>query len=231
MSTVITPSAPAIPSSLLPEGWMLSIPASAHTLAGFRAWVPTLPERTRVTFFEGEVLLDMSNEDVVYHTKVKGEIFSKLYQLCRQLDLGEVYQDGSLLINKRAKVGNNPDALAALWASIDSGRFREIERNGKFPELEGTPDWVLEVVSPNSVAKDTKLLRKAYHTAGIPEYWLVDARRSPIDFSVLHWRKSGYVAAPSRGEWQASKMFGREFRLVRSMDRRGRIVFSLEIRS
>jgi Uma2 family endonuclease len=173
----------------------------------------------------------MSNEDVVYHTRVKGEIFSTLYQLCRKLDLGEVYQDGSLLINKRAKVGNNPDAVAALWATIDSGRFREIERSGKYPELEGTPDWVLEVVSPNSVAKDTKLLRKAYHAAGIPEYWLVDARRPQVDFSVLHWRKSGYVAAPSRGGWQASTVFGREFRLVRSTDRRGRIVFSLEIRS
>jgi Uma2 family endonuclease len=230
MSTVVTPSVPATRSSLLPEGWMLSIPASAHTLDGFRAWVPTLPERTRVTFFEGEVLLDISNEDVVYHTKVKGEIFSTLYQLCKQFDLGEVYQDGSVLINKRAKVGNNPDAVGALWPTIDSGRFRVAERNGKYPEMEGTPDWVLEVVSPISVAKDTKLLRKAYHAAAIPEYWLVDARRAEIDFAVLHWRKSGYVATPSRGGWQASAVFGREFRLARTTDRRGRISFSLEIR-
>ena len=187
----------------------MSIPASAHTLAGFRKWIPSLPERTRVTFFQGEVILDMSNEDVVYHTKVKGEIFSTSVPILnKEVDLGEVYQDGSLLIDKRAKVGNNPDAVAALWSTIDSGRFREIERHGKYPELEGTPDWVLEVVSPNSVAKDTKLLRKAYHAAGIPEYWLVDARRPQVDFAVLHWRKSGYVAAPSRGGWQASTVFG-----------------------
>jgi Uma2 family endonuclease len=36
-------------------------------------------------------------------------------------------------------------------------------------ELEGTPDWVLEVVSQSSVAKDTKWLRESYHKAGIPE--------------------------------------------------------------
>jgi Uma2 family endonuclease len=172
----------------------------------------------------------MSNEDVVYHTQVKGEIFATLYHLCKQYDLGHVYQDGSLLINEEAGVGNNPDAIAALWSTIESGRFRVTERNGKYPEMEGTPDWVLEVVSPSSVGKDTKLLRKAYHAAGIPEYWLVDARKPEIDFAILEWSETGYVTAASRDGWQTSKVFGREFRLLRKTDRRGEIAYSLEMR-
>jgi Uma2 family endonuclease len=220
-----------IPLPSHPDGVVLvSIPTSAHTFDGFREWIPSLPEKTRVTFFQGEVLLDMSNEDVVYHTKVKGEIFSTVYQLAKQLDLGEVYQDGSLLSNVDANVSNNPDAVAALWATIESDQFRVVERNGKYPEMQGTPDWVLEVVSPSSVAKDTKFLKSAYHAARIPEYWLVDARRVDIDFAMLHWSESGYVPAPSRDGWQTSKVFGREFRLIRTTDRRGAMAYSLEIR-
>ena len=51
-----------------------------------------------------------------------------------------------------------------------------------------------------------------------------------IDFEMLHWNDSGYVAAPSRDDWQASKVFGRQFRLIRKKDRRGAIVYALEMR-
>src|SRR4051812_32768344 len=95
---------------------VLTIPASAHTLEGFLTWVDTLPEKTRVTFFEGEVILDMSNEDPEFHVKVKGVIFATLYQLIVEGDLGEIYQDGLLLTNPKAKLSNNPDCLAALWS-------------------------------------------------------------------------------------------------------------------
>jgi Uma2 family endonuclease len=234
MSTGLLPERSSFqsrPPRAWPDDLLLTIPASAHTLAGFRAWVPTLPERTRVTFFAGEVLLDMSNEDVVFHTKVKGEIFAVLYQLNKEINFGEIYQDGSLLTNVTADVSNNPDAVAALWKTIDEGRFRVVERAGHFPEMEGTPDWVLEVVSPSSVGKDKKLLRTAYHAAGIPEYWLVDARGPEIEFTVLQSNESGYVAATNDEGWQASKIFGRAFRLMRTKDARGFFIYDLQVRA
>ena len=38
----------------------------------------------------------------------------------------------------------------------------------------GAPDWVIEIVSPGSRARDhmTKLFK--YRTAGVREYWIVD---------------------------------------------------------
>jgi len=51
-------------------------------------------------------------------------------------------------------------------------------------ELEGTPDMVLEVVSASSVVKDTETLLQLYWQAGIPEYWLVDARGEALEFTV-----------------------------------------------
>ena len=64
-------------------------------------------------------------------------------------------------------------------------------------------------------------LRAAYHKAGVREYWIIDARGDEIDFQILHWRKTGYAAAPRKAGWQRSRVFGRSFKLTRSRDRRG----------
>src|SRR5437867_1936974 len=47
-------------------GACLRIPPSAHTLAGFRAWLDAddFPDKVRVTFLEREVLVDMSKEEL-----------------------------------------------------------------------------------------------------------------------------------------------------------------------
>jgi Uma2 family endonuclease len=96
--------------------------------------------------------------------------------------------------------------------------------------IEGSPDWVLEIVSAWSVEKDTRDLRRAYHAAHIREYWLIDARGEDIHFQVLHWRKSGYAAAPNKDGWSASRVFQRQFRLTRQPDRRGAWKYRLESR-
>jgi Uma2 family endonuclease len=94
-------------------------------------------------------------------------------------------------------------------------------------EIEGTPDMVLEVVSTRSVRKDTKVLRGLYAKAGIPEYWLVDARKDPPQFDVLHWTGRGYTATRRKQGWLKSKVFGRSFLLESRPDRLGNSQFLL----
>jgi Uma2 family endonuclease len=94
----------------------------------------------------------------------------------------------------------------------------------------GTPDWVLEVVSDSSVEKDTEQLREAYHRAGIPEYWLIDAWGDKIDFTILIHRKPGYGAAQVKNNWQRSKVFGRDFCLTRKEDEFGLWEYTLALR-
>src|SRR5436189_5367215 len=110
----------AIPASFSPHATsgvdgILHIPPSAHTLDGFRAWAETLPEKTTMTFLNGEVFVDVSKEDIETHVKVKGELFAVLYQLAREFDFGRIFQDGILLTNKAAGLSTNPDAVAASW--------------------------------------------------------------------------------------------------------------------
>lgn len=37
----------------------------------------------------------------------------------------------------------------------------------------GAPDWIIEILSPRTAAKDQKEKRDAYERAGVREYWLV----------------------------------------------------------
>jgi Uma2 family endonuclease len=87
------------------------------------------------------------------------------------------------------------------------------KRPGQYMELEGTPDWVLEVVSQPNVAKDTEWLRESYHRAGIPEHWLIEARFDELSFQVLRRRRDRFAAMAARGGWYRSQVFDHSFRL------------------
>ena len=200
------------------DQWGFRIPTSAMTLAGFRTWATSdqFPEGIRAAFIGQEIFIEMSNEEPQTHVAVKDEISRVLKNLNREHKLGKFYGDGVLVSNEEASVSNNPDASFFTLESFRSGRVRLVpkpDKEDRYREVEGTPDWVLEVISDSSVEKDTEKLRQAYHRAGIGEYWLIDARGDAIDFQILYHSKDGYEAAPQRGNWQESRVFGRSFRL------------------
>ncbi len=209
---------PAPPASLARCAIVLDdreviIPPSAYTLAGFRAWAKSdqFPERGRFSFIANELFIDMSPEELQTHGKVKAAVGYAIYALIEDRNLGEFYPDRTLLTNEAADVSTEPDAAFAKWETLESGRVRLVPREEepeKFLEVQGTPDWVLEIVSNTSVRKDTRQLREAYYRAGIPEYWLIDARGNEIDFQILQHTEAGYVATPARG------VGGRRFRVA-----------------
>jgi Uma2 family endonuclease len=212
---------------------LVHIPRSAHTLAGFREWVLSeeFPEKLRVTFLRGEVYLDMSKEAIRTHAAVKTPVAVTLGNLNDEIDFGDLYINGVLVTNKAAQVSNNPDMVAVFWETLESGRVRYVAKKEHEMEIEGSPDWLLEIISDSSVFKDTQQLRTAYHEAGVREYWLIDARGDEIIFQILHWRKNGYVAAPNKDGWLRSRVFGRDFRLTRKRDRRGAWKYDLHVRT
>lgn len=244
MSTVPRPSRvaqpPAIqarPLTLVTDDWTLVVPPEAMTMEGFREWATAddFPERMRVSYLNGEIILDMSNEEINAHVGVKTELNGVLGPLVKRERLGRYFSDGVLLTNVSAEVANNPDALFLSKDTLDSARAKLIPKKGAehlYRELEGTPDWVLEVVSEGSLTKDRVRLRAAYHKAGIPEYWLIDARHeAKLDFQILMRRKAGYVAATAdRDGWRRSKVFGRSFRLERVLDEFGLWEYTLHVR-
>lgn len=212
----------------------IRIPASAMTLAGFRAWATSdeFPEKLCASFINQEVVIDMSPEELETHNKVKTRVVSTLDALNEKLDLGELFSDRARVSNTAAGVSTEPDAAFVSWASFEAGRVRLVPRKDRpdqYMELEGTPDWVLEVVSRWSVPKDTEWLRTAYHRAGIPEYWLIDAQYDEVSFQILRRRRDRYVAVASRDGWHHSTVFARSFRLDRRKNRMARWTYTLEV--
>ena len=215
---------------------IISLPASAATLDGFRAWTHSdrFPERGRISFIDQEIVIDMSPERLDTHNKVKTEIIRMLANLNVERDLGNLYSDRTSLANEEVELSTEPDATFATWMSFEAGRIRAVPSESSdrdFIELAGTPDWVLEIVSPGSVHKDTRQLREKYYRAGISEYWLIDARGRTILFDVLHPGTDGYVRGPRRGGWRRSLVFARLFRLTRRRDRLGQWQYRLEVKA
>jgi Uma2 family endonuclease len=87
----------------------------------------------------------------------------------------------------------------------------------------------LEVVSAKSVRKDTRELRSLYWRAGIPEYWLVDARGRTPRFDILRHGARGYTTTRSRRGWLRSIVFGRSFQFTQQTDPLGNPQYTLAV--
>jgi Uma2 family endonuclease len=211
-----------------------SIPPTAYWLAGFREWAlsDNYPERGQITFSPDELIIDLSPELFETHNFIKVEIGFVLYGLIRPQRLGDFFADRALYTNVSANVSTEPDSIFVSNESLESGRCQLLEsaRAGINKELVGSPDWILEVVSPTSVKKDKELLPAAYFRAGIGEYWLVDALGDDIDFQILVPGKESFVAVEPSGGWLASPTFNRSFRLTREKNKFGSWRYTLQMK-
>jgi Uma2 family endonuclease len=228
------PGATVVPRIWSDDAPPIRIPVSATTHAGFRAWATSdaFPERLRASFINQEIIIDMSPEELETHNKVKTTVVGAIDFLNRRLDLGELFSDRTLVSNRAAGLSTEPDATFVSWSSFDAARVRLVPRKkrpGQYMELEGTPDWVLEIVSQSSVAQDTEWLRESYHRAGIPEYWLIDARFDELSFQVLRRRRDRFAVVAARGGWCRSQVFGHSFRLERQKNKIGRWSYTLGV--
>jgi Uma2 family endonuclease len=212
------------------------IPRQAtRDLAGFRSWAvsPCFPERGRIDFLAGDLEVDMSPEDLHTHGVVKSEIATILHSMVAHAGLGEVYIDRARISNPGADLSVEPDVVVIFWETLDSGRLRYVPAASGEPdryiEMEGAPDVVVEIVSSSSENKDLVRLPPLYAAAGIPELWLVDARKKAIRFDIHSLGSDGYeIVKPDAEGWRPSPRLGRRFRLGRREMRPGRWIFRLE---
>lgn len=208
----------------------IRIPSWVNDLESFRRWSRTddYPERGWVSFLDGEIWVDMDMEQLFTHNQVKTEFTIVLGGRTKDEELGYFFSDRALLSNESANLSTEPDGTFCSFDALEERRVYLVEglEEGHV-EIEGTPDMVLEVVSRHSVRKDTKILRNLYWRAGIPEYWLVDARKTPVQFDILRWSERGYSATRRRQGWLKSKVFGRSFLLETKSDRLGHPQFFL----
>ena len=228
-----TAAVESVPVTFVVDSQSVTVPRWVTDIDSFRDWLDEedVPEKLRAWFLKGKVWVDMSREQLDSHLDVKAEFTGVLRALAKAAKSGRVYPDGVLLTNRPAGLSGNPDMVFVSNEAVEAGRVKRVPgKEGGFVELDGTPDMVLEVVSDSSEKKDNQTLREAYWEAGIPEYWLVDARGDDIEFDILKRGPKGYTATRKAGGWVKSAVFGRSFRLTRGTDRGGNPRFTLDVK-
>ena len=200
----------------------------------YRRWAKSdeFPQRGRFAFFNDAVWMDTDMEHAYSHNFVKAAISSVLNLIVVNEDLGSFFVDGMLMSNLEIGLSTEPDGAFVSHERFERGLVRGIGGQGDdYIELVGAPDMVLEVVSRYSAKKDKRDLKELYWQAGIPEYWLVDARSDVLKFDIFRHGATAYEpTTPDADGYFRSEVFNRSFRLVRGVNRAGEPKFTLEAR-
>jgi len=209
------------------------VPEWVIDLNSFNRWLeePDFPEEGRIDFLQGEIWIDMSEEEVWSHNQAKAEFTVVLGGLAKAERRGRFFPAGFRFQHPEAELSVVPDGVFICNDTFQTMRVTLAQGSaGTDMRVVGSPNMVLEVISASSVGKDTQRLRELYWKAGVREYWLVDARKQGLTFTILRHTARGFVATPSRDGWLKSAVFGKSFRLTRAADELDHPTFALELR-
>ena len=201
----------------------------------FCRWVGSadLPEKLSVHFIRGEVWVDLSMEEMFSHNQVKTALGITLGALIQEGHLGIYTTDGMQFASESAGIVTNPDAMYLSNESLRTKRVGFVagkKTSATATRIVGIPDLVIEVISPSSEDKDTEWLMSAYWNAGIPEYWLVDARDDELGLKIYKRGLKGYPEPRRVDGWSKSAVLKRSFRLTSTTGPHGYPVYHLEHR-
>lgn len=213
----------------------LRIPANAYELQGFRTWAHSdrFPATGRIDYLGGDVEVEVSPEDLHTHGTVKTAIAAELFGRIARPGRGFVFVDRTRVTSPISQLSVEPDVVVVLFTSLDKGKIRQMPASakgeGRFIELEGAPDLVVEVLSDSSVHKDTERLPPRYARAGVGELWLVDARGEDVRLEVRVLEGSSYrIAEPDSEGWAKSTFLDGRVRLTRQATPHGGWLYQLE---
>ncbi len=212
----------------------VEIPLNLSSLADFRRWAQSgdFPDWGRIDYVAGRIEVDMSPEDFFCHGTLKTELVRVLAGSVKRGDLGHLVTDRTRVSSVEAGLSAEPDLVFISHEALESGRARLVPKvggaPGRYVELEGAPDLIVEIVSDSSVGKDTRRLPRAYFEAGVTEFWLADARGENLAFQIHQRGESGYQAVGADPDgFQASAVFECSFRLDGARDPKGNWSFDL----
>lgn len=143
----------------------------------FLAWTD---EDTHAEWVDGKIIMTMPAS--VRHQDIKYFLMALLRGFTRQNKLGKVIDAPFLMRLAFRPSGREPDIL-----------FIEQRHLARLHEtyLDGPADLVVEIISPESVARDRGDKFVEYEQAQVKEYWLIDPVRTRAEFYVLD-RKGHY---------------------------------------
>jgi Uma2 family endonuclease len=129
---------------------------------------------------------------------------SSLRMFAEAHDLGTVIAAPFLMRLEPRPSGREPDVLFVAAANLE--RLTE-----KY--LDGPADLVIEIISPESRARDRGEKFYEYEAARIPEYWLLDPERKQAEFYRLDENGIYQPALPAEGVYESRALPGLELQV------------------
>ena len=162
-------------------------PKAKMTYEEFLNWCD---EDTLAEWVDGEII--MVSPASKRHQDIAGFLYKALDLYVQVHDLGEVVQAP---FQMKLEHGREPDLL--FIAKEHLGRLRE-------NYLDGPADLVVEIVSPESAARDRGEKFYEYEAGGVREYWLIDPLRQQAEFYYLAEDERYRLAPPDeQGRYRA----------------------------
>jgi Uma2 family endonuclease len=167
------PATPGVATAVqdVPLGDRKTPPPGRVTWEEFLAWCD---EDTRAEWVDGRVIV--MSPSSTEHIQVIFFLSRLLIEFVEARDLGEIYLFEYLMRLETRPSGRVPDIAFIAREHLD--------RAGA-TYLNGPADLVVEVVSPDSDARDHGDKFVEYEAAGVPEYWLIDPIRRQATFYAL----------------------------------------------
>ena len=141
-----------------------------------------LPEGSRAELIDGELFMSPSPRSP--HQNAVGNLFRRLADFVAARKLGRVYVAPFDVYLPSGDIVE-PDILHVATANL--GIVQDWVR--------GTPDLIIEVLSPEGIDRDRIVKRDLYAQNGVGEYWIVDPQAKAVEVFALHgdrYEPNGY---------------------------------------
>ncbi len=138
----------------------------------FADWLEQPDDGRLYEIIDGELLV--SPPPSILHQRISRDLGFRIVEYLRASGRGEL-----LHAPVGVRLGEDvlePDLLIVL---------REHAARVGAQVVEGAPDVVVEILSPGTAKRDLVAKRDVYQTAGVLEYWIVDAVNRAIEVLVL----------------------------------------------
>lgn len=175
-----------LPTPPLPEGRI--------SYEEFLQWAD---EETWAEWVDGEIVL-MSPVNKL-HAALYGFLHGILIFFVSARQLGVLFSEPFQMKTGPELPGRSPDLF--FVASQNLGRVKELY-------LDGPADLVVEIVSPDSRARDTVEKLAEYERGGVREYWLIDPFLREATFLVLGEEGRYRVATVEEGVFRSEVLAG-----------------------
>lgn len=157
------------------------LPGVRMTEKEFEAWSD---EDVRAEWIDGEVLLVAP--DNIEHADSNGWLFSLIRFFVEEHGAGRVFIPNVQVRLPSQNRRRIPDLLF-----VSKSRLKIVKKT----YVDGAPDLVMEIVSPDSEARDWREKYLEYQAAGVREYWIIDPLSRRIEAYALA-RSKKYTLIP-----------------------------------